>query len=92
MHKREGDGIVMVDTDKCRLWCLCVVLPLRCATNESRNQTDVKMRLLHRFTAKGEQPVCVATCPLGAIQFGPIDELRERYGDLDYVTGLPSLK
>ncbi|MCS6742335.1 hypothetical protein NOM94_21110, partial [Acinetobacter baumannii] len=39
---------------------------------------------------KGEQPVCVATCPLGAIQFGPIDELRERYGEVNYVTGLPS--
>ncbi len=36
---------------------------------------------------KGEQPVCVATCPLGAIQFGPIDELRQRYGELADVRG-----
>ncbi|MCV5111781.1 hypothetical protein OFM52_31485, partial [Escherichia coli] len=39
--------------------------------------------------AKGEQPICVATCPLGAIKFGPIDELREKYGDVSDVKGLP---
>ena len=39
--------------------------------------------------AKGEQPVCVATCPLGAIKFGPIDELRAKYGSVDSVKGLP---
>jgi anaerobic dimethyl sulfoxide reductase subunit B (iron-sulfur subunit) len=38
---------------------------------------------------QGEQPICVATCPLGAIQFGPIEELRKKYGDLCDVKGLP---
>ena len=31
----------------------------------------------------------MATCPLGAIQFGPIDELRKRYGSQADVKGLP---
>lgn len=39
--------------------------------------------------AKGEQPVCVATCPLEAIKFGPIDELRAKYGVVSDVKGLP---
>jgi len=40
--------------------------------------------------AKGEQPICVATCPLGAIKFGPIEELRAKYGNLCDVQGLPA--
>lgn len=39
--------------------------------------------------AKGEQPVCVTTCPLEAIKFGPIDELRAKYGSVCDVNGLP---
>lgn len=29
--------------------------------------------------AKGEKPACVANCPMGAIEFGPIEELRAKY-------------
>ena len=31
--------------------------------------------------AKGLPPACVAACPCGAIEFGPIEELRAKYPD-----------
>ena len=31
--------------------------------------------------AKGEQPACVASCPMRAIEFGDIDELKARHAD-----------
>lgn len=93
MHKREGDGIVMVDTDKCVGCGACAwSCPYGAPQMDPETKQMSKCDFCIDLQQKGEQPVCVATCPLGAIQFGPIDELRERYGDLDYVTGLPSLK
>ena len=35
-----------------------------------------------------EQPMCVGACPLRALEFGPIDELREKHGDLCQVAPL----
>ncbi|MEY0319063.1 DMSO/selenate family reductase complex B subunit [Providencia stuartii] len=90
MHKREGDGIVMVNTDKC---VGCGACTWSCPYGAPQMNPETKQMSKCDFCIdlqqKGEQPVCVSTCPLGAIQFGPIDELRAKYGDLDYVTGLP---
>lgn len=38
---------------------------------------------------KGHLPICVESCPQRAIAFGPIDELRARYGANAVSTGLP---
>ncbi len=32
--------------------------------------------------AEGKKPICVESCPLRALDFGPIDELRKKHGDL----------
>lgn len=90
MHKREGDGIVMVNTDKC---VGCGACAWSCPYGAPQMNPETKQMSKCDFCIdlqqKGEQPVCVSTCPLGAIQFGPIEELRAKYGSLDYVTGLP---
>ncbi|MET4894133.1 DMSO/selenate family reductase complex B subunit [Morganella morganii] len=90
MHKREGDGIVMVNTDKC---VDCGACAWSCPYGAPQMNPETKQMSKCDFCIdlqqKGEQPVCVSTCPLGAIQFGPIEELRAKYGSLDYVTGLP---
>ena len=33
--------------------------------------------------------ICVESCPLRALDFGPIDELRKKHGDLAAVAPLP---
>lgn len=37
----------------------------------------------------GLQPICVESCPQRAIEFGPIDELRKKYGDRATIAPLP---
>ncbi|HEA0434021.1 TPA: dimethyl sulfoxide reductase subunit B, partial [Salmonella enterica] len=32
--------------------------------------------------AEGKKPICVESCPLRALDFGPIDELRKKHGEL----------
>jgi len=38
----------------------------------------------------GEEPACVTSCPMRAIEFGPIDELRQKYGTNSDIAELPS--
>lgn len=90
MHKRPGDGIVRVDTDKCVgcgycVWSCPYGAPQLNTASGQMSKCDFCVDLL----ARGEEPICVAACPLGAIQFGPIEELRARYGALNTVKGLP---
>lgn len=40
--------------------------------------------------AEGMQPICTLSCPLRAFDFGPLDELVEKYGDVRYCEGMPS--
>ena len=40
--------------------------------------------------AEGNAPVCTLSCPLRAFDFGPLDELIEKYGDVRYCEGMPS--
>jgi len=44
----------------------------------------------HSRVAEGKKPICVESCPLRALDFAPIDELRKKYGTLDAVAPLPS--
>ncbi len=38
---------------------------------------------------KGQLPLCVASCPMRALDFGPIDELVEKYGDVRQIETMP---
>lgn len=40
--------------------------------------------------AEGMQPACTASCPLRAFDFGPLDELIEKYGDVRQCEGMPA--
>ena len=44
----------------------------------------------HERVADGKKPICVESCPLRALDFGPIDELRQKHGQLAAVAPLPS--
>ena len=46
--------------------------------------------LCRKLVAEGKKPICVESCPLRALDFGPIAELRQKYGKLAAVAPLPS--
>lgn len=91
MTKRAEDGVVFVDTSKCIgcgycTWgCPYGAPQLNAATGQS-SKCDFCVDLL----AKGEDPVCVATCPLNAIKYGEVEALRAKYGSLADARGLPN--
>jgi anaerobic dimethyl sulfoxide reductase subunit B (iron-sulfur subunit) len=38
---------------------------------------------------QGQMPVCVNSCPTRALDFGPLEEMKARYGDLQALAGMP---
>ena len=48
-----------------------------------------KCDLCADYRAQGEDPACVAACPARALDWGPIDELRAKYGHEDGIAPLP---
>ncbi|MFH1775776.1 MAG: 4Fe-4S dicluster domain-containing protein [Chloroflexota bacterium] len=38
---------------------------------------------------EGLAPICVLSCPMRALEFGPISELREKYGNLRRLEDMP---
>ena len=91
--KREKDGIVTIDQETCIGSQLCVkACPYGGPQYEEKIFKSNKCNFCIDLQEKGEDPVCVATCPLGAIEFGPIEELRKKYGSVQQIKGMPSPK
>ena len=85
--KRENDGIVVVDRDKCIGKDECNSKCLKvCPWDAPQfiNELNAKMQkcdlCLNRLE-KGQQAICVDACPMYALDVGPLEKLRETYGN-----------
>ena len=79
ISKREQDGIVTVDKDKCIGCHYCFfACPFGVPeyTEAGMDKCDACLGNGVKID-EGEKPHCVATCPTKALHFGPMDELRE---------------
>ena len=86
--KRESDGIVIVDSKKCIGKEECGAKCLKVCpwdVPQFRSEKFAKMEkcnfCLERLE-QGQQTICVEACPMYALDAGPIDELRRKYGDI----------
>ena len=83
-------GVVLVDEEKC---IGCGTCQKSCPYDAPRIDAELSVsRKCDGCLARvrnDEQPMCVGSCPLRALEFGPIDELREKHGDLCQVPPLP---
>lgn len=91
MHKREQDGLVVVDQTIC---VGCRYCELRCPYGAP--QYDEKKKLMSKCDGcyerveKGMKPVCVESCPQRALDFDDINILRERHGNISGVAPMPN--
>ncbi len=86
--KRESDGIVIVNSKKCIGKEECGAKCLKVCpwdVPQFRSEENAKMQkcnfCLERLE-QGQQTICVEACPMYALDAGPLEELRERYGDI----------
>jgi anaerobic dimethyl sulfoxide reductase subunit B (iron-sulfur subunit) len=84
--KRDEDGIVVVDRDVC-LGAGCQLCLEACPYHAPQfgPEEHAKMQKCNFCVdrwAEGKKPVCVDGCPMWALDAGPLDELREKYGNV----------
>jgi anaerobic dimethyl sulfoxide reductase subunit B (iron-sulfur subunit) len=89
--KDRENGVVTIDQDVCAGAQLCVkACPYGAPQYNKKIFKSNKCNLCIDLQEKGEDPVCVSTCPMRAIEFGPIEELRKKYGTITQIKGMPS--
>lgn len=90
MHKREEDGIVKINEEKCIGCQICVEACPYDAPQyiEEKNKTT-KCDMCLDLVEKGEKPSCVTACLCRALDFGDIRELKKKYGNSDNIKFLP---
>ncbi|RRD54145.1 4Fe-4S dicluster domain-containing protein, partial [Escherichia coli] len=90
MHKRTQDGLVVVDEQICIGCRYCeMACPYGAPQYNSEKKHMTKCDGCYELIEQNKKPLCVSSCPLRALDFGPIDELREKYGDITYIAPLP---
>lgn len=78
---KDANGIVSVDPRKCIGCRYCEwACPYGAPQYNKALGIMQKCDLCRDYLADGKQPVCVSSCPMRALDFGPLDELRARYG------------
>ena len=91
--KREADGIVFVDQTKCVGKDICKNPCLKaCSWNvpqfgQEENPKMQKCNFCMERIEAGQRPVCVEACPMFALDAGPMDQLKEKYGDMTETEG-----
>jgi len=95
MYKEEKYGAVLIDPEKANspslraAWLAC---PYGAIVFDS-DAPDAKASMCTMCIDRLEQdlqPLCVASCYTRALDFGPLDELKQKYGELRDLPGLPS--
>lgn len=91
MHK-DAHGLVSVDERRCIGCGYCALsCPYRAPKVDRSVGHSVKCDGCASRMAEGRLPVCVEACPLRALDFGPIAELRERHGGVADLPPLPDV-
>jgi len=87
IYKRDSDGIVLVDRERCLGKAECGMLCLKACPWDAPQfgiEEDAKMQkcdLCFKRLEQGKQAICVEACPMYALDVGPLGELRARYGE-----------
>jgi len=76
---RTEFGTVVLQDDVCNGCAYCVpACPFGVITKRQDNQRAAKCTLCYDRLTAGETPACAKACPTQSIQYGDVDELRQR--------------
>jgi len=93
ISKREEDGIVVVDQDVCLGNAECGMFCKDACPYSAPQfgaEDGAKMQKCHLCIGRwseGKKPICVESCPMRALDAGPLDELQAKYGNIKGVEG-----
>ena len=92
ISKRKQDGIVIVDEEMClgKDYCQSCLEACPYDAPQFGAEEHAKMQkcdLCRDRLVEGKKPICVSSCPTRALDAGPIDEMRAKYGKLREAIG-----
>jgi len=89
ISKRE-DGIVLVNADRCIGCRYCTwACPYGAPQFNEEKGVITKCNFCYDLIDKGENPACVDACVMRCLDFGELEELKAKYGNLDAIAPLP---
>lgn len=90
--KEEKYGAVLVDPEKCtgarKCWQACPYGAPQFAGNEPGLKMSKCTMCIDRLE-EGLKPLCVLSCSMRALEFGPLDELMKKYSNLRRLEDIP---
>lgn len=93
IFKEEKYGAVLVDQSKCTGHRQCAMACPYGAPKFKSDEIGTKMSkctmCIDRLE-KGDAPICVLSCPLRALDFGKLEDMVAKYGDLRQLDGMPN--
>jgi len=93
LYKREKDGLVLFDEGKCIGCRYCIwSCPYNAPQYNEKKGKIGKCNYCVDLVEKGEDPACVAACPVRVLEAGDIEELRKKYKGTDQVAGMADPK
>ncbi len=87
---KNGRGLVLIDPNKCMGCKYCEwTCPYGALQFDKERRVMTKCNFCADYLEQGKPPSCVAACPMRVIDYGELDELRQRHGDISEVFPLP---
>lgn len=88
---KRNDGIVLIDYDKC-IGCRYCEWACPYGAPQFNEETGymTKCDFCYDLQDAGGSPACVDACVMRCLDYGELDELRAKYGDLAEIEPLPT--
>jgi anaerobic dimethyl sulfoxide reductase subunit B (iron-sulfur subunit) len=92
MYKEEKYGAVLVDPEKCqgarKCWLACPYGVPQFEGDDLGAKMSKCTMCIDRLE-QGLTPICVLSCSMRALEFGPLEELMNKYGNLRRIEDMP---
>ena len=93
IHKEDKYGAVLVNAGKCqsnrKCWAACPYGTPQFEADGAQNMKMSKCDMCIDRLEDGLKPICVLSCSLRALEFGPLDDLIKRYGNQRRIDEMP---
>ncbi len=92
IYKEDRYGAVLIDPDKCKgerkCWKGCPYGSILFASDWPGEKASKCTMCIDRLE-EVKAPICVLSCSMRALEFGPIDELKKKYGEIRELEEMP---
>ena len=92
LYKEEKYGAVLVNSEKCqgtrKCWRVCPYGAPQFEGDEPGKKMSKCNMCIGRLE-QGLKPICVLSCSMRALEFGPLEELVKKYGNLRRLEDMP---